>query len=91
VVFGRDDLADLADFAASASCRDGVGRPFALADGVGRFFGGVTRLLVTSLLVAGVASFFEDGFAAGDDFEDDLEDEPAPRSRLAAWARPPAS
>ena len=37
-------------------------RPLALADGVGRFLGGVTRLLVTSLLVAGVASFFDVDF-----------------------------
>ena len=35
--FGRLDLPD--------EGRDGVGRPLAPDDGVGRFFGGVTRLL----------------------------------------------
>ena len=46
--FVRDDFEDglaLALFAC-ASCRVGVGRPFAPDDGVGRFLGGVTRLLV---------------------------------------------
>jgi len=46
-------------------------------------------LLVTSLLAAGVAVFFDvDGV---DDFEVDDFDEPAPRSRLACENRPPLS
>lgn len=56
--FGRVDFDDFFDLVllACASCRVGVGRPFAPDDGVGRFLGGVTRLLVDAGF-AGVASF----------------------------------
>ena len=40
--------------------RLGVGRPFAPVDGVGRFFGGVTRLLVNCGAAAGSVGDFPD-------------------------------
>ena len=86
-----DDFFDLV-LLACASCRVGVGRPFAPDDGVGRFLGGVTRLLVgVDADFAAVASFVG-GFLALLFFA-----LPAPlvsaagpaRSRLACAKNPP--